>query len=189
MTKSKSPSKDWINKTELKKMLRLTDSAFQYLIDAKILKFEKIGRENLFSIELVKIFQQLFNRDDYITKGEIDKKLEKYNFTTFRPKANWNVPFNPLDIYVNGKALIEGGGDIPPDYKLTGHRFGKTIYIERSSFAKTLNWLRGVNHKVNPKPTKEQKEKMKEFTKEFGEKRKTRRRGIGGIRGKRTKKR
>ena len=176
MRKSKSPSKQWINQTELKKMLRLTDSALQYLIDEKILEFEKTGREKIFAMELVKIFQQIFNRDNYITKDELDKKLERWRFTSIRPHGWSKVPYNPLDIYVNGKALIEGGGDIPSEYKLTGLRFGNTTYIERSSFAKTLNWLRGVNHKVNPKSTNKPVEIFKKA------KSKRRKKGIRGIR-------
>ena len=40
--------------------------------------------------------------------------------------------------------------DIPSEYRLSAVRFGHTQYIEKESFAKTLNWLKGIHRKLHP---------------------------------------
>ncbi len=149
MKKSISHSIRKINQKTLMEMLGLPSSVIRYLKSENILKCEKVGRQHFFDEESVKKFQQFFNRDDYLTVGECAKKLQRWKFYTFKIRG-YNMFMSNLKIYITVTKLIEGGDDIPNEYQLRGEKFGNTQYIKKTSFAKTLNWLRNVNHKVNP---------------------------------------
>lgn len=171
MKKSVSKSKKPINQTQLGKMLNLSPKAIQHLKDENVIKWKKVGRQNIFNKTSIKQFQQSFNRDDYITKRECDKKLSKWGFTSFRD-SRLNVYINPLHIYINTTKLIIGTNDIPNEYLLTVKQFGDTKYITKKSFAITLNWLRNINHRINPKQTQQQIDELNILFKKISEKKK-----------------
>jgi hypothetical protein len=102
------------------------------------------------------------------------KKLARWRFTSFRVVHWANIYDDPLGFPLNGKKLINGIDDIPSEYQLSARSVGDKQYFSRTSFAKTLNWLRSINHKVNPKPTMEEKREKPNFMKELNEKRKKR---------------
>jgi hypothetical protein len=158
---SKSDKKKKINQAEAEKMLRLSTSTISELVKEKVLKCRKIGGRNIYNKASIDRFLQTFNIDDYLIKDEIDKKLARWGFTSTRVVHWANIYDDPLGFALNGKKLINGIDDIPPKYRLTIRLIGDRKYYTRASFAKALNWMRGINHKVNPKPTKEQKEHFK----------------------------
>ena len=150
-----------INKTKLEELLDVPPSIIKYFIKQKILKFKKVGRENIYSKQSIKKLLLSFNRYDYLRNGEVVEKLRRWGFTSvyiedYVVLANGKRKYfdkfysNPLGIKINCKKLIEGGEGIPSEYQLSVRLIGKTKYITRTSFAKTLNWLRSINHKLNP---------------------------------------
>ena len=149
MKKSVTESKPPINQKQLKELLKLPPNVIRHLKDNSILKWTKVGRQHFFDEESVREFQQSFNIDDYVTIGECTKKLRKYDF--YSDKLYNNFFYNRLKIYITVTKLIEGSSEIPNEYRLESVKFGVTEYISKSSFAKTLNWMRNINHKVNPK--------------------------------------
>lgn len=103
----------------------------------------------VFDEKSVEQFRESFDVEDYLTVGECRGKLQKYEF--YSDYLYNNFFYNDLWIYITVKKLIKGGHDIPDEYRLSVKKFGTTQYISRESFAKTLNWLRNVDHKVNPR--------------------------------------
>lgn len=163
-----------INQSQLRKMLNLSPSVIRHLKETNRLKFNRVGTEDIFDESSVKSFMDTFRRDDYLTIGECKKKLDRWNFYTFRP--NWrNIYINPLGFYLTVKQLIRGGYGIPEEYQLKPKIFGTTQYISRNQFSHTLNWLRNVNHKVNPKS-------LNNFVKITTEPKKPKLKGLNGIR-------
>jgi len=154
MNKSIAEPKPQINQKQLKELLKLPPSVIRYLKDEEVLTWKIVGRQHFFDEESVRQFQQSFNRDDYLTVGECAKKLQRWDFYTFKVRG-CNMFISNLKIYITVTKLIEGGDDIPNEYQLMGVKFGNTQYISKKSFAKTLSWLRNVNHKVNPKVKKD----------------------------------
>jgi hypothetical protein len=149
MSKIDLKAKRTINQTELEKLLNLTSSAIRYLKDNNIIEWKKVGRQIVFDKSSIKRFQQSFNRDAHLTKRQCDAKLKTEGFVSFR--IDWrNIYEDPLGFKVNGKTLINGSDDIPPEYMLSAIRFGDTQYIEKESFAKTMNWLKGIHRKLHP---------------------------------------
>ena len=144
-----------INKTKLEELLDVPPSIIKYFIKQKILKFKKVGRENIYSKQSIKKLLLSFNRYDYLRNGEVVEKLRRWRFTSVwvvdKRAKRWDTYYaNPLGIEINGTKLIKGGEGIPSKYLLSVRLIGKTKYITRTSFAKTLNWLRSINHKLNP---------------------------------------
>jgi hypothetical protein len=158
---SKSDKKKKINQEETEKMLGLSESTIRELVKAKEIKCRSISGRNIYNKASIDRFLQTFNIDDYMLKNEIDKKLARWGFTSFRVVHWANIYENPLGFELNGKKLINGIDEVPSKYQLSARTVGDRQYFSRSSFAKTLNWLRSINHKVNPKPTKEQKKYFK----------------------------
>ena len=148
-----------INQTQLGEMLKLPPNVVKYLKDENIISWKKDGKQTLFDETSIKEFQKTFNRDDYLTKRECSKKLNRWEFTSFRDSRR-NIYFHPLRIYINTKTLINGSFDIPKEYQLKIKKFGDTKYVLRTSFAKTLNWLRKINNDLHPKLSKERKEEL-----------------------------
>lgn len=148
-----------INQTQLGKMLKLPPNVVKYLKDENIISWKKDGKQTLFDETSIKEFQKTFNRDDYLTKRECSKKLNRWEFTSFRDSRR-NIYFHPLRIYINTKTLINGSFDIPKEYQLKIKKFGDTKYVLRTSFAKTLNWLRKIKNNLHPKLTQEQSERI-----------------------------
>jgi len=145
ITKSKSP----INQKQLEDRLKLPPNVIRHLKDENILKWNKIGRQHFFEEESIIQFKQTFDRDEYLTVGECKEKLDRWEF--YSDKLYRNFYNNKLDIYITVTKLINGTRSIPTNHRLKTVRFGVTEYISRDSFAKTLNWLRNEDHKVNPK--------------------------------------
>ena len=148
-----------INQTQLGEMLKLPPNVVKYLKDENIISWKKDGKQTLFDETSIKEFQKTFNRDDYLTKRECSKKLNRWEFTSFRDSRK-NIYFHPLRIYINTKTLINGSFDIPKEYQLKIKKFGDTKYVLRTSFAKTLNWLRKIKNNLHPKLTQEQSERI-----------------------------
>ena len=149
MSKIDLKAKRTINQTELGKLLKLTSSAIKHLRDNNIIEWKKVGRQIVFDKSSIKRFQQSFNRDAHLTKREVDAELREEGFVSIR--VNWRAIYdNPLGFWLNGKTLINGSDDIPSEYRLSAIRFGHTQYIEKESFNKTLNWLRGIHRKLHP---------------------------------------
>lgn len=139
-----------INQSQLKKMLSLPSYVIRHLKEVGTLKFHRVGTEDVFDENSVIRFMESFNRDDYLTVGECRKKLVKWNFYTYRdPKIRFY--YFPLGFYISVKSLIKTNSDIPSEYQLHPIKFGTTQYISRNEFAKTLNWMRHINHKLHPK--------------------------------------
>lgn len=139
-----------INQSQLKKLLNLPSYVVRHLKGDGTLKFHRVGTEDVFDETSVKSFMESFNRSDYLTIGECKKILDKWDFYTHRsPKIKFY--YFPLGFYVSVKVLIEGNSDVPSQYRLETRDFGKTTYISRKSFAKTLNWMRHIHHKEHPK--------------------------------------
>ena len=155
-----------INQTELGRILNLPQKVIKYLKDENIIGWKRDGKQTLFDETSVIEFQKTFNRDDYLSERECSSKLNRWEFTSFRDGRK-NVYFNPLHIYINTTTLINGSGDIPSEYQLEYVEFGDTKFIRRTSFSKTLNWLRNINNRLHPKLTQHQKD---ELDKLFGEK-------------------
>ena len=148
-------SKKGINQTKLMLLLDVPPSVIKYFKKEKILKSRKVGRENVFAKKSIEQLLRTFNRYDYLSKGEVVEKLRRWRFTSVwvvdKRAKRWDTYYaNPLGIEINGTKLIKGGEGIPSEYQLSVRLIGKTKYITRTSFAKTLNWLRGINHKLNP---------------------------------------
>ena len=145
-----TPSKP-INQRMLREMLNLPPSVIRFLKERNTFDFKRVGTEDIFEEESVRQFMKFFSRDLYLTVGECKKKLDRWEFYTFKP--NWRkIYVNPLGIYITVKALMRrNSAEIPEEYRLTSIKFGNTEYISRRSFAHTLNWLRKINHRVNPK--------------------------------------
>lgn len=148
-----------INQTELRKILNLPQKVISYIQNENIISWEKDGKQILFDENSITEFQKTFNRDDYLTERECSKKLNRWKFTSFRDGRR-NIYFHPLHIYINTKTLINGSHDIPKKYQLKIKKFGNTKYVSKTSFAKTLNWLRNRKNKLYPKLTQEQSERM-----------------------------
>ena len=148
MKKSITEHKTPINQKQLMEILKLPSNVIRHLKDKNVLKWKKAGRQHHFDEESIKLFQQTFNRDDYLTIGECKKKLDRWKF--YSDKIYNNFYYNNLNIYITVIKMIEGTDDIPKEYRLERVQFGVTKYISKHSFARTLNWLRKLNHKVNP---------------------------------------
>lgn len=160
-----------INQKELIERLKMPLNAIQSLKKNNTLKFEKVGRECFFDVESVEEFERSFNMKDYLTVSECKEKLDKWEFYSYR-NCLVKIFSNKLFMYITVKKLINGGYKIPDEYRLSVKKFGVTQYISRKSFAKTLNWLRNVDHKIRPRLTKQQSEAFGKRHEEITQKRK-----------------
>ena len=138
-----------MNQTRLAELLKLPLNVIRFLRKEKIIKSEREEMNYVFDEKSVEQFRESFDVEDYLTVGECRGKLQKYEF--YSDYLYNNFFYNDLKIYITVKQLIKGGHDIPDEYRLSVKKFGTTQYISRESFAKTLNWLRNVDHKVNPR--------------------------------------
>ena len=138
-----------MNQTRLAELLKLPLNVIRFLRKENIIKSERVGMNYVFDEKSVEQFRESFDVEDYLTVGECRGKLQKYEF--YSDYLYNNFFYNDLKIYITVKQLIKGGHDIPDEYRLSVKKFGTTQYISRESFAKTLNWLRNVDHKVNPR--------------------------------------
>ena len=138
-----------MNQTRLAELLKLPLNVIRFLRKEKIIKSERVEMNYVFDEKSVEQFRESFDVEDYLTVGECKRKLQKYEF--YSEYLYSKFFHNDLRIYITVKQLINGGDDIPDEYRLSVKKFGTTQYISRESFAKTLNWLRNVDHKVNPR--------------------------------------
>jgi hypothetical protein len=138
-----------MNQTRLAELLKLPLNVIRFLRKEKIIKFERVGMNYVFDEKSVEQFRESFDVENYLTVSECKRKLQKYKFYSEYHCSRFFL--NDLRIYITIKKLIKGGYDIPDEYRLSVKKFGTTQYISRESFAKTLNWLRNVDHKVNPR--------------------------------------
>ena len=138
-----------MNQTRLAELLKLPLNVIRFLRKENIIKSERVEMNYVFDEKSVEQFRESFDVEDYLTVGECRGKLQKYEFYSEYLCSKYF--HNDLWIYITVKKLIKGGYDIPDEYRLSVKKFGTTQYISRESFAKTLNWLRNVDHKVNPR--------------------------------------
>ena len=136
-------------------------AVIKYLRTENIITWSKVGRQIDFDEESVEIFEESFDRNDYLTRNECAQKLKKHGFYSSpdssgkktakgrkRPKMYSSRRLGP-SIYITVKTLINGSTDtlddgrkfLPDEYKLEVREFGRTKYFPRKSFAKTLKWL------------------------------------------------
>ena len=120
----------------------------RYLRDKELITSIKDGISTIFDRGSVEEFQKKFNRDDYLSKREFDKKIEPY--VTFKEKGFY---ISPVDIYVSGKKLITGSDEIPDEYRVEVKEFGTAQYITKKSLAKTIKWLDKQYEEKYPRPT------------------------------------
>jgi hypothetical protein len=150
-----------LNQSQLKKELGLTDEAIDNIRELNIIRWSKSGKQIYFDRDAVEIFKKSFDIRDHLTISECAKKLKKYDLYS-EPQSSgkkkkgggrkspksYATSLGP-DIYITVKTLIKGSNDtlqdgrkfLPDDYRLEVRELGKTIYIPRDSFAKTLKWL------------------------------------------------
>ena len=140
-----------INQRRLRELLKLSPSVIRHLKETNILQYSRVGTEDIFDESSVKAFMESFNIDDYLTIGECKEILEKEDrgYYTYR-MPNMKFYYFTLGFYITVKTLIKGNSDIPAEYRLQTQEFGKTIYICKKSFNKTLRWLDGIHRKLNP---------------------------------------
>lgn len=144
-----SPSQP-INQRRLMDLLKLSPSVIRYLKDNNILRYKRVGTEDIFDEHSVNRFMESFKVDDYLTIGECRKVLVKREYYTI--KWGWKkIYIHNLGFYITVKQLIRGGYGIPSQYRLTTKEFGKTQYISKESFKRTLDWLDEVNEQLHPK--------------------------------------
>ena len=144
-----------INQRRLRELTNLSPSVIRHLKETNILQYSRVGTEDIFDESSVRSFMESFRIEDYLTIGECKEILEKEDrgYYTYR-MPNMKFYYFPLGFYITVKTLIKGNSDIPTEYRLITKEFGKTIYICKKSFNKTLNWLDGIHRKLNPpKPT------------------------------------
>ena len=159
-------AKEFPNRLNIKKLANELQASeahlskiFQQLSKASIVKsvrgpaggFEMCS--DVENISFLDIFETIEGKIKKTTcpfsKRECDAELREEGFVSIR--VNWRAIYdNPLGFWLNGKTLINGSDDIPSEYMLSAVRFGHTQYIEKESFAKTLNWLKGIHRKLHP---------------------------------------
>ena len=138
-----------MNQTRLAELLKLPLNVIRFLRKENIIKSERVEMNYVFDEKSVEQFRESFDVEDYLTVGECRGKLQKYEFYSEYLCSKYF--HNDLWIYITVKKLIKGGYDIPDEYRLSVKKFGTTQYISRESFAKTLNWLRNLHHKLYPR--------------------------------------
>lgn len=139
-----------INQRRLRELTNLSPSVIRHLKETNILQYSRVGTEDIFDESSVQSFMDTFKVDDYLTIGECRKVLEDKKYYTIRD--GWKrIYYFPLGFYITVKTLIKGNSDIPTEYRLTTRKFGKTQYISKESFDKTLKWLDGIHRKLHPK--------------------------------------
>jgi DNA-binding transcriptional MerR regulator len=159
-----------MNQTRLAELLKLPSNVIRFLREENIIKSERVEMNYVFDEKSVEQFRESFDVEDYLTVSECKRKLQKYKF--YSEYLYSKFFHNDLRIYITVKKLIKGGYDIPDEYRLSVKKFGTTQYISRGSFAKTLNWLRNVDHNINRRLTKQQSEEFSKRYEEITQKRK-----------------
>jgi len=149
-----------LNQTQLKKELGITDEAIDFIRERNIIRWSKVGRQIYFDGKAIETFKKSFDIRDHLTIDECAQKLKKHGFysqpassgkKTAKGRNKPKLYENRLgmNIYITVKTLIDGSNDtledgrkfLPDEYRLEVRELGKTIYIERDSFAKTLKWI------------------------------------------------
>ncbi len=149
-----------LNQTQLKDELGITDEAIKAICKNNWIRWSKVGNKIYFDGESVKIFKRSFDIKDHLTISECAKKLKKWEYYSTpasagrKTKKGRNKPKSyetrlGMGIYITVQTLIDGSNDtlqdgrkfLPDEYRLEVRELGKTIYIPRKSFAKTLKWL------------------------------------------------
>ena len=157
-----------LNQTQLQKELGITVEAIDFIREHNIIRWSKVGTKIFFDGKSVEIFKRSFDIRDHLTISECAKKLKKHGFYSDpqssgkkkkgggrkKPKMYATDRFGIL-IYITVQTLIDGSDQtiddgkkfLPDEYRLEVRELGKTRYIPRESFAKTLNWLRTLSHR------------------------------------------
>lgn len=178
MKNTVTPAKP-INQRQLKKLLNLSANEIRALKEDGTLQYQRVGTQDIFDETSVNRFMESFRIEDYLTIGRCRRILERCGYYTIRYKRQL---VNNLGFYVTVAALTRKHPDIPEEYRLETTSFGKTQYIRRDQFKKTLNWMRDIMYKPsqnsdesNPlvinKPKKNtltRKPKFKKMTQPFG---------------------
>jgi hypothetical protein len=150
-----------LNQAQLKKELGVTDEAIDFIREHNLIYWSKSGKQIFFDGQETENFKKSFEVRDHLTISECAKKLKKYKLYSSpdskgkkkkgggrnKPKMYSNC-LGP-NIYITVQTLIDGSNQtlmddrelLPDEYRLEVRELGKTIYIPRDSFAKTLKWL------------------------------------------------
>ena len=135
-------------------MLGLPLGVISHLRTENIITSRRVRKQYQFERGSVEEFQKVFNRDDYLSKREFDKEIEGYRTEVLQPTKNPKKPLgihdHPVGIYVSGKRLITGGGEIPDEYRVEVKEFGTAQYITKKSAAKTIEWLKKLQLEYRP---------------------------------------
>lgn len=151
-----------VNKSQLCRELKLPTYVITYLIHSKVLITKQRGNSVIFTKKSVEDFKALFQRDNYLTVGELKELLTKKKYyDQFNPQMK--LVINKFDFSVTVKNLIDMN-------KLQSISFGSTVYITKKSANKTLKWLQGLDEELNPMPTTDQLMPIKKKRSKFGKK-------------------
>ena len=149
MTQNNVSPSEPINQRRLKEITNLPSYVIRHLKKTRQLEFQRVGTEDIFDETSVNRFMESFRIEDYLTIGECREVLEKRMYYSFRP--DWrNTYIHILGFYITVIQLIRGGYGIPDEYRLTTKKFGKTVYVSKESFKRTLEWLDGIHRKRFP---------------------------------------
>ena len=143
--------------------MKLPQKVISYLKDTNTIEWKKSGKSIFFEELSIQQFEKTFNRNNYLTKSECKKIMDKWGFYSNYDKGFY---FNKLNIYMVVDTLINGSDDVPSKYRVDIKQFGTMKYISRKSFSKTLKWLNNLYKKYHPKPTKEELEFFEKQVKE-----------------------
>ncbi len=139
-----------INQRRLKEITNLPSYVIRHLKKTRQLEFKRVGTEDIFDENSVNRFMESFRIEDYLTIGECKRVLDERKYYSFRP--DWrNAYIHTLGIYITVIQLIRGGYGILDEYRLVPKEFGKTQYVSKESFNRTLKWLDGIHRKRYPK--------------------------------------
>ena len=140
-------------------------NVIKHLRAENIITSRKNRREYNFEWGSVERFQSTFDRGDHLTISQCAEKLRKHGYYSEptsggskKPKGRGrNKPKSYMcslgsnEYYIQVITLINGTDWLPDEYRLKYIDLGKTRYIKKESFTKTLNWLMSLDKKVNPK--------------------------------------
>jgi len=123
------------NKTKVMEKLKLSESVVTFLHDNNQLHFKKINERLYVNHKSLKLFQNTFNIDNYITVSKCKEILESNGY---------------YDVFVNRMSITYFNFSITVtqmiktdnrNYSLDTIKFGSTVYISKKSMNKSISYL------------------------------------------------
>ena len=139
-----------LNEKNLSSLLNLPLNDIKFLIDNNILKTKRVGDSYGFNMESVNEFKYLFNRGEFFTVAECERRLDEMELF-YIDREDHNQFISDLGIYITLKKLIKGGKHIPNEYRLDTVWIGTTKYISAMSFNVMMRRLMRMETDSNPK--------------------------------------